>query len=133
MKKICCRCKQELDVKNFKSNKRKNDGLQCQCIECQKIYRRDHYLKNKQKYLNKTKKRKEEFRSWFLEFKKTLKCKLCGNTHPACLDFHHRNPNDKEKTVSQMVNTLSKKKLLEEINKCDVLCANCHRIFHFEN
>jgi hypothetical protein len=62
-----------------------------------------------------------------------LKCIKCGNDHPAVLDFHHRNPEEKEFAISKMIrNRSSKEMLLKEIEKCDILCSNCHRIHHWE-
>ena len=58
------------------------------------------------------------------------KCKKCGyNKCPAALEFHHRDPTEKE-TVN-LKSCLSMKTLLKEIAKCDLLCANCHREEHF--
>lgn len=58
-------------------------------------------------------------------------CKVCGyKTHPEALDLDHRNPEEKKFVVSRKVGNLSLEKLKEEIEKCDVLCANCHRIRH---
>lgn len=67
-------------------------------------------------------------RKWFHELKATKKCANCPETHPYCLEFHHLNPKDKVDHVGGMANsTWSKKKILAEIAKCQVLCANCHR------
>ena len=68
------------------------------------------------------------------EYKKTLKCSVCGENHPATLDFHHNSPEEKEGNVSQLN---SKKgwsfaRILTEIEKCTVLCSNCHRKLHYE-
>jgi hypothetical protein len=96
-------------------------------------YNRQHYVKNKQYYIDKTKRHRQRLFNWFAEYKSTLKCAKCSENHPACLDFHHENPNTKELTVSEMVaKELSKKRIIEEINKCTVLCSNCHRKLHYE-
>lgn len=59
---------------------------------------------------------------------KAVPCKLCKQTFPAvCMDFHHRNPEEKSFTIGARA-FYSKDKLLAEIAKCDVYCANCHRI-----
>ena len=127
--KICSKCKQELDEKNFK---RKKDGLQSYCIKCQKEYRKKHYLKNREKYRTKAKKWKKDFRIWWKEYKSNLYCIKCGMNHPACLVFHHRDPEEKEDNLARLINNASKERILEEIKKCDVLCANCHHILHWE-
>ena len=57
----------------------------------------------------------------------------CGFKHPAAIDFHHRDPKEKEFTVSQMLRRgKTEKQMLKEIAKCDTLCANCHRIHHHD-
>jgi len=67
----------------------------------------------------------------FNEFKKTLKCNRCSESHIATLQFHHTNPSEKEIAISNAVRKWSVKRLLIEIEKCEVLCANCHAIEHY--
>lgn len=124
-------CKQSLDVSCFKSNKKRKDSLQSQCIECQREYRRQHYLENKQKYVDKSCDYKKEFMRWWKEYKKRFKCEECGEDHPACIDFHHHEDN-KEKSVSEFVKNVCKEKVLKEIAKCTPLCSNCHRKRHWQ-
>ena len=60
------------------------------------------------------------------------KCSKCPKNHPACLHFHHRDPAIKVMKIQQAVtNKMPRDKLLEEIAKCDVLCANCHAKLHY--
>ena len=74
------------------------------------------------------------------EDKKTLlaehfgnKCVDCGKSYPPCVyDYHHRDPSTKEFEIgSKMFYTLER--LIAEGEKCDLLCANCHRIRHFDS
>jgi len=62
---------------------------------------------------------------------KTQKCQQCGESHRACLVFHHRDPKVKELEVSNCIN-YSIRKIKEEAAKCDILCANCHRKLHYK-
>jgi len=57
-------------------------------------------------------------------------CKKCGyDDNPVALDFHHRVPNEKKMCVAQLVGQgYSLSIILEEVEKCDILCSNCHRI-----
>lgn len=72
-------------------------------------------------------------REWFSNLKKTLKCERCGVDDYRVLDFHHKDPSTKDWEVANMVSgRFSKEKILAEIEKCKVLCANCHRIEHWE-
>jgi hypothetical protein len=60
-------------------------------------------------------------------------CEDCGENHPAVLDFHHRDEDTKFKGISKMVaQGYPLERILEEVAKCTVLCANCHRRFHWE-
>lgn len=59
-------------------------------------------------------------------------CRECGEKHPACLEFHHRDPSQKELTLASKMGQLGMGKLLAEIAKCDVLCSNCHRKLHWD-
>jgi len=57
-------------------------------------------------------------------------CSHCHNTfHPAVYEFHHRNPEEKDRDPSKMLQ-LSWAKLKAELDKCDLVCANCHRLHH---
>lgn len=94
-------------------------------------YKRKYYLANAEKIKAASKKFSQELAVWFREYKATLSCIKCGESHPATLDFHHRDPNEKEIGVAQyMRKGWGKNRIMEEVAKCDVLCANCHRKLH---
>lgn len=77
------------------------------------------------------KKAYKEKRRWFKEYKDTLSCKGCGESHSACLDFHHRDPFKKRAGISQLLTSKTSLNVLKlEIAKCDVLCKNCHAKLH---
>ena len=131
--KICCRCKNSKTFDQFCKHRGNKDGLNDFCRDCNKAYHREHYQKNKAIYFAKNRKRRKEIQKWFQNLKNQLKCEKCGESHPACLDFHHINPSVKEKAVSLLIRNSSKKKILEEIAKCKVWCCKCHRIWHWDN
>ena len=62
------------------------------------------------------------------QYKKNAGCELCGETRHWMLDFHHR---DGERAISIRGREWFHKKTQEELAKCAVLCANCHRDVHF--
>jgi hypothetical protein len=98
-----------------------------------KKYDKDYYQNNREKINARNKTYKLKIRKWFREYKKKLECTKCGETHYACLEFHHVRKN-KEKAVSNMVGQgYSKNKIMQEIQKCTVLCANCHRKIHHKD
>lgn len=95
-------------------------------------YSRKHYEGNYAKRREELAARKKELKQEWDAFKCTLKCTKCGLDHPAALDFHHENPNEKEYNVNRLISDGRFKRAYEEIKKCIVLCANCHRIHHHE-
>lgn len=61
------------------------------------------------------------------------KCIKCGNNKVYLLDFHHRDPSIKEGELSDFSKGYQLEKFFNELEKCDLLCANCHREFHYLN
>lgn len=101
------------------------------CVNChRKLHKREtesfKYLEDSD---NRGIQRKRENIRWFQEYKSTLECEKCGENESCCIDFHHQR--DKKIEISEHArHGLSRKRLLEEIEKCKVLCANCHREEH---
>lgn len=85
-------------------------------------------LKIKSSKWQKEKGRKNKLKA--IEYKGNV-CFDCGNTFPqCCYDFHHINPNEKDFTISR-INGRTFENIKPELDKCILLCANCHRIRHF--
>ena len=73
----------------------------------------------------------ERVRAWFRQFKRGLRCSRCGESHPACLSFHHRDRALKKFDVSYAAaHGYSVAAIEAEIAKCIVLCVNCHLLAH---
>ncbi len=69
-----------------------------------------------------------KIRAILLEYLSGKSCTDCGENDPIVLDFDHKNPDDKFKSVSKMLSGhYSWKSILKEIEKCEIRCANCHR------
>lgn len=68
-----------------------------------------------------------------MDFLRTVKrikgCLQCGMSDPRALVFHHRDPATKTFLLSQAC-SYSPRRIVAELGKCDVLCANCHLILH---
>jgi 5-methylcytosine-specific restriction endonuclease McrA len=61
------------------------------------------------------------------------KCIKCGYSKcPDVLEFHHKNPSEKNFSISRSGHCRSWERVKAEIEKCDLLCANCHRELHAE-
>ena len=102
--------------------------------EYQREYRIKWYNKHKQSEVAHVRRRKKEIRKWLDNYKKTLKCSNCDENHPAALEFHHISKKDKENAITNMVyNGNSIEKIKKEIEKCRVLCSNCHKKLHYKN
>jgi len=92
-------------------------------------YMREYYKEHKDEQLASGRERYRKKRIQWNEFLTTQKCVHCGMSDPECLDFHHLDAKQKDNSVSAML-THSWKRILAEIEKCIVLCANCHRKEH---
>ena len=151
--KICSQCNFEKCKKEFGNDKNSRDGLKPQCRECRRIEGILYRSKNKQIISNKRKLNKDNKSAYdkiynqinnekikirnkkiyienrvFIDSYK-IECNGCGisNLPPCCFDFDHINRDEKLIKVSQL-SMYSKKIIINEINKCQILCRNCHRI-----
>lgn len=127
--KVCNKCKIEKNLDEFNNNKKKPDGKQLACRECTKKQHIDWYHKNQGAQVERNKKVFKIKNDNYIELKKTLSCVKCSENRYYLLDFHHLDPNLKDFTIGSRVNG-GIKRLQDEINKCIVLCSNCHREFH---
>jgi hypothetical protein len=120
-------CKKEKPLEDFAWRNKSKKTYQAQCKSCHKEYRRQHYLDNKQKYIDKSAKIRIQNKIKFYEWLSKQECADCGNSDTRVLEFDHVR-GKKLGVVSVMIGHVSKKRLLEEIAKCEIVCANCHRI-----
>ncbi len=74
--------------------------------------------------------RKVENQKYIWAYKEHSCCIYCGEQQPEVLMFHHREPNEKSFTISE-VKTRPLDEVKAEIAKCDLLCANCHMSLHY--
>ncbi len=101
--------------------------------EYRRKYRREWYAKNKESEKAHVKRRKLEIKKWFQNYKGSLVCSKCPESHPATLEFHHKGEYKKEKAIGNMVDDgCSIKRIVMEIKKCEVVCANCHKKIHYQ-
>jgi hypothetical protein len=97
-----------------------------------KQYAKKYYEKNKASVIKKAKLNKKKNRAEWQAFKATLSCQKCGQNHPATLDFHHIVMDKSNKKLNYLTKIGAYHLAKQEITKCAVLCANCHRIHHYE-
>lgn len=128
--KTCVKCNQTKDLTFFARNKAKKDGLQSYCKDCNIQTQKERYKNNKAYYKDKAKVRTLRLAKKFSEYKKSLYCKFCKESTSCCLDFHHIDKDTKVETISYLSKHGSFDSLTKELEKCVVLCANCHRKLH---
>jgi hypothetical protein len=129
--KSCNGCMRALAVEAFATRERGGRiALQHHCRECQSKYRRNHYLVNRTKYLDKA---KQNRRTAVVAVHRAITRHLlshpcpCGESDPVVLEFDHVR-GEKSFNISDAARWgWSMERVFEEVAKCDVLCANCHR------
>lgn len=121
--KICGTCKIKKELSDFSV---KYGKPQFNCKKCHSKYRKKHYEKNKIKYIEKAKKNSEKYRKQYYEWLSNKSCADCGISDIRVLEQDHID--GKSYNISSKVGSVSLDYLMEELNKCEVVCANCHRI-----
>lgn len=125
--KVCSFCKISKMESEFHKKTASSDGLRDKCKDCAKAYIRKHYRDNKQYYVDKATEGAKRSRNRISKIKDTP-CMDCGlRFPPECMDFDHVR-GEKKFNVSQMARLNSEERTSKEIEKCDIVCANCHRI-----
>ncbi|MEI6281076.1 MAG: hypothetical protein WCP17_03735 [bacterium] len=128
----CSKCSKEKTESEF-NFKFKNLGiLQYQCKNCTRLSVKNHYNRNRGYYLEKVQKRnillRQEVINYVREYFLVNPCIDCGESDPVVLEFDHRGEIAKFRAVSSLIRgRFSLEKIKQEIGKCDVRCANCHR------
>lgn len=138
MLKVCPKCKQELDESEF-NWKIKDVRRAVHCKNCARRYIREHYAQNQRYYIEKAKVRrlrlKEIALAYIIRYLQIHHCVDCGEEDIVVLEFDHKERKDKKVDISRMVHSGTElHKIVEEMIKCEVRCANCHiRKTHKEN
>jgi len=128
----CTKCKKEKGEKEF-NFKIKSLGLRHhQCKECTRLFVKNHYNKNRGYYLEKTQKRNNKLRleilNYLQQYLSKNPCVDCTESDITVLEFDHIGKVPKFKAVSSLIRgRYSLGKVKEEVKKCEVRCANCHR------
>lgn len=151
----CCKETKPLDSIHFKYKNEHGIRRACYCRPCwnkfkkggrktKGLYTRDpitkktslteeHKLAVKRKCWNKNRqerklKERMKCREHVFSLLQNSNCVDCGYSNILALEFDHRNPEEKQYDISSILNNGSLKKLLKEIEKCDIVCRNCHAI-----
>jgi peptide methionine sulfoxide reductase MsrB len=109
---VCRICKKEKPIELFVTLKGKYQNT---CRPCGVI---------------ETRKRQEKHAERFRRIKSERGCLRCGENDPYCLDFHHKDPSQKKFILAKRGSRPLTQEVLDEMEKCVVLCANCHAKLH---
>ena len=126
----CTNCKIEKIEIEFSFRNKLSNIRQKVCKTCTRGRIKLHYSQNRQYYLDKARKRNYEvrihLRKYIWNYLTNSPCVDCGEKDPVVLEFDHIR--DKLMDISKLIqNVSSLERLKDEINKCQVRCANCHR------
>lgn len=122
--KTCRKCLEVKPVECF--NKKSGEGVQPYCRECDNNAAKERYQAKKGTYIARRETRRQALAAKVRKLKE-VPCADCGKEYPYyVMDFDHVR-GDKAGNVSSMISNKDNKKILEEVAKCEVVCANCHR------
>ncbi len=109
---VCKECGLQKHISEYYTSNGKTHKV---CKECVKQLQKQKYYAHQ---------------DWINTFKQEHPCVKCGCDKPYLIDFHHINPQEKDYAISER-STASIKTIIQELEKCISLCANCHREFHY--
>jgi hypothetical protein len=126
-KKRCTRCGLEKSLAEF--HRRGKRGYQVWCKTCRSKYDHEHWAADRERHLRIRRERKRSLAVWLWEMKRGKPCADCGlSFHPVAMQWDHIGT-DKVINTSRAVNSSwSRERIISELAKCELVCANCHSI-----
>lgn len=132
---ICSECQIEQPEISFPYRNKSKNKRNRRCSVCITKYQREWYRRpgNAKRVMRSNdasdKVREAKTKNAINTLKSSIGCYCCGETDYSCLDFHHTSK--KEFNIADMVNRgFALDKILKEVDKCSILCSNCHRKLH---
>lgn len=135
--KRCGTCRKIRPLADFNRKAARADGRQEVCRDCNRASSRRYYQRNREHHVAVIRARTEAQRAANLavitEFLLSHPCTDCGNADLRVLDFDHRPGTSKRDAVMKLVRDgFSIRTVVDEIDKCDVRCRNCHAIVTYQ-
>ena len=125
----CGRCEEHKPLPDFAWRRKAKGQADNYCRACRSAYKREHYLAHRGRYIEQARERKTRVArqriEYLLGYFRDHPCSDCGEDDPLVLEFDHRG--DKEFTIGRALRDRNWEAILDEIAKCEVVCANCHR------
>lgn len=127
--KYCSKCKILKSLVEFTKDSSKKGGLRYQCKPCVREYhlRRSLLVSSKEARQKYSLKKRQENARLSVAYLRNHPCVDCGENDPVVLDFDHVRGNKTDHISAMIQRCCSWKTIKEEINKCEIRCANCHR------
>jgi hypothetical protein len=134
--RICTKCYQAKDESDYFVKDKKTGRLHTQCKNCYKLHRKTYYAEHYSKYGDLYRARakirrvlvQERLRSKMLEYLQNKSCSICGESDIRTFEFDHIDPTLKSFGIARAIGDGTKwEKIMAEIQKCRILCANCHK------
>ena len=127
----CYRCQRLKPVEAFSWRRKSKNQRDSFCRPCRSAYGREHYEANRQRYIDQAEVSKRKLRlartKYLLKFFVANPCVDCGENDPVVLEFDHLDAKAKSFSIGQGLSNRNWQSVLDEIGKCEVVCANCHR------
>lgn len=127
--RCCDRCRDLKPISEFAWRRRGRGQRDNYCRACRAEYLREHYAQHRDHYVARAVRRKKELTAeradYLIALFRERHCVDCDEDDPLVLEFDHLV--DKKFNIAKGVRTHSWQAVLNEIAKCDVVCANCHR------
>lgn len=121
--KICNKCSIE---KPFTEFHKRGKGYQSVCKQCKAVYSKSYYTDNAESCKASRKRVAQEYLKWYADLKRSP-CTDCGIEYdPVCMQWDHLPEYEKVASLGTLLSLHNKAKILEEIQKCELVCANCH-------
>jgi hypothetical protein len=128
--KRCGRCRAEKPVEHFH---RRQGGYQTWCKDCRRSYDAEYHRATQPLRVEQKRERHAEFVEWYLALKAGKPCADCGLTyHPAAMQWDHLPGAAKLASVADLCRKNNRRRVLDEIAKCELVCANCHAVRTFQ-
>jgi hypothetical protein len=124
----CNTCLRTLPAESFSVRRQSKNGLQSRCKECWRLDYAANREERKRVAAKNARVTLQRHRAKVAAYLKDHPCVDCGESDIRCLDFDHREPDDKVMNVSMLIAVHATwARVAAEIEKCDVRCASCHR------
>lgn len=131
--KHCFKCSTvKPETEFYLSSRRDRPNMRTQewCKSCRKAYYSTPEWR--ERFNDYQRKAREKKRRIVQGWKAETGCVDCGESHVACLEYHHLDPSQKEFTISgKKHSNTTVARIAAEAAKCIVLCANCHKKRHY--